>query len=79
MRMMWINKSIVAWRYLPVRYFFSTSFLWSLEYLRKSGFDLAGWFEGWRRVFGIPYTQCRRPVSASALQYLSNVEARLSH
>ena len=79
MRMMWVNKSIVAWRYLPIRHFLSTAFLWSMEYLRKSSFDLVGWFEGWRRVLGIPYTQRRTPVSSAALQYLSSVEARLSH
>lgn len=79
LRMMWVNKSVVAWRYLPLRHFISTAFLWSLEYLRKSGFDLLGWLEGWRRVFGIPYTQRRQPIDEGALDYLSKVEARLSH
>lgn len=79
LRMMWVNKTVVAWRYLPLHRCLSTAFLWSLEYLRKSGFDLRGWLEGWRSVFGIPYTQRRMPVDPAALAYLSEVEARLSH
>ncbi len=77
--MMWVNKSVVSWRYLPMPYFLSTAILWSLEYLRKTGLDLRGWFAGWKSVFGIPFTQTRRPVDQAALDYLSSVEARLSH
>lgn len=75
--MLWLNKSKVAWRYLPKRYFYSTAIMWSLEYLRQTGFDLAGWFKGMREVFKVPVTEKRRRVSDSTLAYLRKTEARL--
>jgi len=77
MAMLWINKSKVAWRYLPVRYYFSTAFLWSLEYLGKTGFDIIGWFKGWKHILKIPSAEKRVPVKKSTLEYLSSVDARL--
>ncbi|HSF45705.1 MAG TPA: glycosyltransferase [Chitinophagaceae bacterium] len=75
--MLWMNKSKVAWRYLPKKYFYSTAFMWSLEYLRKSGLDIAGWLKGIKEVSRIPFTEKRRPVSASTMAYLRRTEARL--
>lgn len=76
-QMLWVNKSKVAWRYLPFKYFLSTSFMWSLEYLRKTGFDLMGWFNGWYKVLGISGGEHRKPISASSLEYLRKNGARL--
>jgi len=78
-RMMWVNKSKVAWRHLPKRYFYSTAFLWSLEYLKKTGFDLAGFFKGWGEVFDIPSKEKHTPVSTVTLEYLHAVNARLNY
>jgi GT2 family glycosyltransferase len=75
--MLWLNKSKVAWRYLPRKYFYSTAIMWSLEYLRQTGFDLGGWFTGMREVFKVPMTEKRRSVSDSTLAYLRKTEARL--
>lgn len=75
--MLWINKSKVAWRYLPFIYFLSTALMWSFEYLRKTGFDIVGWLRGWIEVFSIPAKENRKPVSASTLRYLKETEARL--
>jgi Predicted glycosyltransferases len=36
LQMMWVNKSKVAYRHLPKKYFYSTAFMWSLEYLKKN-------------------------------------------
>jgi GT2 family glycosyltransferase len=77
LQMLWVNKSKVAWRYLPFRFFLSTSLMWSLEYLRKSGFDLAGWLHGWYKVLGISGGEHRKPISAASLDYLRENEARL--
>lgn len=74
---MWLNKSKVAYRYLPIKYFWSTAFMWSLEYLRKTGFDLAGFFKGWKLVCKIPGSHKRTVISPSTLQYLRATEARL--
>ena len=52
LRGMWVNKSKVAWKYLPKKYFYSTALLWSYEYLRKTGFNFTGWSKGWSEVSG---------------------------
>jgi GT2 family glycosyltransferase len=76
-RMMWVNKSKVSWRYLPKRYFLSTSFMWSLEYLKKSGLDISGLIKGWIEVSSIPGNEVKHTVSEATLKYLRAVDARL--
>lgn len=77
LRMMWINKSKTAFRYLPKKYFYSTALMWSLQYLKKTGFHVRGFFKGWREIGKITSTEKRNPVSKSTLSYLKNVKARL--
>lgn len=77
LRMMWVNKSKVAWRYLPKKYFYSTAFMWSLQYLRITGFNIGGFMKGWKECFRIPATEKRTPVSEATLSYLREVKARL--
>ncbi|HMP92251.1 MAG TPA: glycosyltransferase family 2 protein [Phnomibacter sp.] len=74
---MWINKCIVAWRYLPKRYFISTALMWSLQYLRGSGFKWAGFWKGWRTIQAIPRTQVRKRIKTQTLAYLQSIGARL--
>ncbi len=76
-RMMWVNKCKVAYRYLPKKYYWSTAIMWSIEYLKKTRFDVEGWLKGWRLVLNIPSTEHRTPVKQSTLAYLKAVEARL--
>lgn len=77
LQMMWLNKSKVAWRYLPKKYFYSTAFMWSMQYLKETSFHLPGFFSGWKKVFGIPVEEKRSPVGKSTLEYLKRVKARL--
>ncbi|HEY4061206.1 MAG TPA: glycosyltransferase [Puia sp.] len=77
LRGMWVNKGTVAWKYLPVVYFFCTAFLWSVEYLRKSGGDWRGFFKGWGEVVRIPGRERRKVVGAACRAYLRRVKARL--
>lgn len=77
LRMMWVNKSVVAWRYLPTFYFMTTAFAWSGFYLLKSGFNLPGFFKGWAAIFKIPFSKPRRPVKKTSRIYLQQVGARL--
>lgn len=77
LRMMWVNKSKVAYRYLPKKYFYSTAFMWSLQYLKITGFDFGGFFKGWNEVFKIPSSEKRRPVSERTMYYLRKIKARL--
>jgi GT2 family glycosyltransferase len=73
---MWLNKTTVAWKYLPLRYFISTALIWSLWYLLKSKGDLGGYFKGWAAIFRMTRTEKRRPVG---LAYLKKVKARLAY
>jgi GT2 family glycosyltransferase len=79
LRGMWVNKSKVAWKYLPARYFFSTAALWSLEYLKISGWDWRGFSKGWGEVARIPGAEKRVPVGRATLTYLRRVKARLTY
>lgn len=75
--MMWYNKCVVAWRYLPTKYFYSTAVMWSLQYLRKTKFDFLGAFKNWRKVVKIPKKVTTQKISKETLSYLRRVEARL--
>jgi GT2 family glycosyltransferase len=75
--MMWVNKSNVAWRYLPKKYFYSTAFMWSLQYLKETGFDLAGFFTGWKKISRIPGSVQRTTIQPGTLAFLKEVKARL--
>ena len=77
LKMMWVNKSKVAWRYLPKMYFYSTALLWSFQYLRKTGFNLKQYFKGWKTIRTIPRTEQRYQISRNTIAYLRMVEARL--
>lgn len=75
--MMWVNKSKVAYRYLPKKYFYSTALLWSIEYLQKTGFNLSYFFKGWKEIFKISSNEKRKILQSSTMQYLEDAEARL--
>lgn len=77
LRMMWHNKAKVAWRYLPKKYFYSTAFMWSLQYLKISGFDLKGYITGWKEISRIPKNEKRMIINAQTLERLRSLQARL--
>ncbi|MRG44880.1 glycosyltransferase [Chitinophaga sp. SYP-B3965] len=77
MKMLWINKSKVAYRYLPLRYFISTAAMWSFEFLQKSGWNWGEWWKGWIAILQIPGKEKRQPLHAAARKYLKAVKARL--
>ncbi len=77
LRMMWVNKSKVAYRYLPKSFFYSTAFMWSLQYLKVTGFNVKGFLKGWREVFIIPRSEKRNFVKPATMAYLRKVKARL--
>ncbi len=77
MKMLWLNKSKVAWRYLPTIYFITTSIMWSMEYLIKSKFDLLGFFKGWNNIItAIPHEK-RQTLDSTTIDYLKQMDARL--
>jgi GT2 family glycosyltransferase len=77
LRLQWVNKSAMAWRYLPRRYFVTTALMWSLEYVRRVRGHPGSYLRAWRDVLRIPFVERRRPIGAEALTYLRMVDARL--
>lgn len=77
MKMMWTNKCTVAWKYLPRKYFYSTALMWSLEFIRKAGFDLKTWFKGWSEVAKISNHTNTQLIKNDTLKYLKDTQARL--
>ena len=75
--MMWYNKCVVAYKYLPKKYFHSTRFLWMFEYLRKTKFDVIGAFKNYKKTFQIPKRIKKQRISNESLSYLDKVKARL--
>lgn len=79
LRRQWVNKSVVAWRYLPRRYAVTTTLMWSLEYIRRVRGHPADYFRAWRDVLKIPFTVSREPLHAQSFAYLRSVDARLHY
>lgn len=77
LQMMWLNKSKVAWRYLPKKYFYSTAFMWSMQYLRETSFNINGFVSGWKKILAISSAEKRTPVKQTTMDYLRKVKARL--
>lgn len=75
--MMWLNKTKVAWRYLPKKYFYSTAAMWSLQYLKKTGFDFGGFFKTIGKIKQVPRNNKRSAIGSGSLDYLRKVQARL--
>ena len=75
----WINKSKVAWKYLPLKYFFTTALSWGYQYLKISKWHLGIFFATIIPLMKIPFTEKRRVISPKALAYLKSVEARLKY
>ncbi len=79
LQMQWINKSKVAWRYLPFKYFVTTSASWGIQYLRMAKGHLGTFFSSVLQIAKIPFTEKRQVISKQALEYLRKVEARLKY
>ncbi len=75
--MMWYNKAVVAWRYLPKKYFYSTLFMWALQYLKETRGNVAGMLKKMKKVRRIPQKMATHKIGARAMSYLKRVEARL--
>ena len=77
MKMLWINKSKVAYRYLPWWCFISTAVMWSFEFLKKTSWNWKEWWKGWGSIMKIPGGEKRQPLNTAARRYLRKTEARL--
>lgn len=77
MQMLWVNKSKVAYRYLPQRYFISTAVMWSLEFLKKTSGNWKLFREGWLKIFRIPVSEKSRKIAPATLRYIREVKGRI--
>lgn len=77
LRMMWVNKAKVAYRYLPTLYYCSTAVMWSFQFLKETGFNIKSYIKGWKQIFAIPKKEKRTPLSKATMLYLEKVQARL--
>ena len=77
LRGMWVNKTKVAWRYLPMPCYFTTAIMWSMFFLLNSKFDLIGFIIGWLAIVTIPFKEKRNKVNKLSEEYLNKVEARI--
>ena len=77
MQMLWYNKSKVAYRYLPIQYYYSTAILWSFQFLKNTKFNLKMYFATWTKIIQIPKTEKRKVISKKALDYIQKVEGRM--
>lgn len=75
--MMWYNKCVVARRYLPKKYFYSTALTWALEYLKKTSFDILGMLKQLNKIRKIPSKVPAQKISTASFSYLKLVKARL--
>lgn len=73
----WVNKSKVARRYLPFRYYLTTMFGWSIEYIKKAGGHWGVFLQSWRQAIKAGFKEKRNPVNKEGLAYLKKVRARL--
>jgi len=79
LQMQWVNKSKVAWRYLPFRYFVSTTLSWAIQYVRMAKGNWGAFAAAIAQIMRIPFSEKRSVVSAATLSYLKKVEARLKY
>lgn len=77
LQMQWINKSKVAWRYLPSIYFITTTIAWSFEYIIKAKGHFGGFFTAWKKNMQIPFKESKKKIGKDAMEYLKKVGARL--
>ena len=79
LRGMWVNKTKVAWRYLPLYCYFTTAIMWSAFFFLNSKFDIIGFIKGWVAVITIPFNEKGKKVSKPTLEYLKKVGARIAY
>ena len=77
LRHQWVNKTVVAWRYLPRRYALTTAVMWSVEYFRRVRGHPLTYVRAWWDVLKIPFTVRRTPIGRQSSTYLKSVGARL--
>lgn len=74
---LWLNKSIITFKYLPKVYFITTCFLWSLKFLKDTKLNLKEFFKIYLTIYQRVMKTRKVTLNHKSLMYLKEVEARL--
>ncbi len=73
-----VNKTIIAYRFLPYRFVVSHFIMWSAYFIVKSRCNLFKWVTSCYELFSRMVKEKRTPISKDSLAYLKKVNARLT-
>ena len=73
------NKTILAYKYLPYRYYISHFALWSVFFLLKSKFKFFFWWKTCKEILKAVAQTARKPISKQAQMYILKNGGRLSY
>lgn len=76
-RSLWVNKSIITFKYLPIGYFLSTCFFWSLKFIADTNFNIIEWIKTYSKIIKNIQSTKKKQLSKENMFYLKSVEARL--
>lgn len=76
---MFINKNLIAYRYLGAYYRLTHFIMWSGFLLRGSGFNLINYFSAIGKLRKAIKGDQRRPISQETIAYIKSVSGRLTH
>lgn len=76
---LFVNKCIVAYRYLPMKFLLTHIFMWSIFLIVKSKGNLVNYIKSLKTYFTKTKTNNRTVISKSALKYIKSVSGRLSY
>lgn len=71
------NKSLLAYKYLKLKYFISHIFLWSLHYLYKTNGNIKGLGHFLNSTNEIRKSINKRPISEETVDYIKSIGGRL--
>jgi len=71
------NKTVVAYKYLPLIYVFSHLFFWSGYFLLNFKFDIVTLFKAYKNIPSKIRNTKRQPISSKTLAHIKEVQGRL--
>jgi GT2 family glycosyltransferase len=76
---MFINKNLIAYRYLGGYYRFTHFFMWSAFLIIRSGFNLVNYFRAVKKLREAIKGDKRTPISKETVNYIKSVSGRLTY
>ncbi|MEM6376686.1 MAG: glycosyltransferase [Bacteroidota bacterium] len=73
------NKSLLAYRFLPIRYYYSHLFFWSLFFLKETNLKVFQLFKYLRETHQARKSITRKVISPKTIQYIKSIGGRLTY